>query len=83
MKSKLEAKKEILEKLLDEIEDLKKEVREEIKETRAYQANKLLEKYKDDMLKISELGKQQETIYKKYMMRTIRNMRTYVKYAMI
>lgn len=65
MKSKLEIKKEMLEKLIDEIEDLKKEVREELKETRAYQANKLLEKYKDDMLKISELGKQQETIYKK------------------
>lgn len=65
MKSKLEIKKEMLEKLIDEIEDLKKEVREELKETRTYQANKLLEKYKDDMLKISELGKQQETIYKK------------------
>lgn len=65
MKSKLEIKKEMLEKLIDEIEDLKKEVREELKETRAYQANKLLEKYKDDMLKISEFGKQQETIYKK------------------
>lgn len=65
MKSKLEIKKEMLEKLIDEIEDLKKEVRNELRETRAHQANKLLEKYKDDMLQISELGKQQEIIYKK------------------
>lgn len=65
MKSKLEIKKEMLEKMLDEIENLKEDLRNELRETRVYQANKLLEKYKNDMLQISELAKKQEEIYKK------------------
>lgn len=65
MKSKLEIKKEMLEKMLDEIEDLKEDLRNELRETRVSQANKLLEKYRNDMIEIADLAKKQEEIYKK------------------